>query len=149
MKMRAYQLIARLSRQGIDVGSLDATVHVGVPARSLSIPIRPLLDHRSHHNSPPSFHHVFFLFLPPSLPQDTAAQQWQQAGRAGRRGAWASVAVVVATERPLDTLFLSRPEALVARAPEAVTIDPCNAALLARLLFPFFVLFLCLSAKLF
>ena len=64
---------------GIDVGALDATVHVGVP--------------------------------------ETAAAMWQQAGRAGRRSG-ASLAVVVACERPLDAFYLSKPEDLFRRRPE-------------------------------
>ena len=77
---------------GIDVGQLDATVHVGVP--------------------------------------DTAAQQWQQAGRAGRRGGQASMAVIIATERPLDLFYLAQPDALAQRQPESAHIDPTNVALL-------------------
>ena len=77
---------------GIDVGELDATVHLGVP--------------------------------------ETASAQWQQAGRAGRRSGEASVAIVVATERPLDLLYLSQPELLSARKPEAANVDPANPALL-------------------
>lgn len=77
---------------GIDVGSLDAVVHVGCP--------------------------------------DTGAQQWQQAGRAGRRGA-DSLSLVIAAERPLDTFFLAQPASLVARTAEPVHIDPGNGALLA------------------
>lgn len=77
---------------GIDIGELDATVHVGVP--------------------------------------DTAAQQWQQAGRAGRRGNSPSMAVVIATERPLDLFYLAQPEKLATRQPEAAHIDPTNVALL-------------------
>jgi DEAD/DEAH box helicase domain-containing protein len=76
---------------GIDVGSLDATVHVGVP--------------------------------------ETASAQWQQAGRAGRRGT--SLAVVITAERPLDQFFLGSPALLATRAPEAAHIDPANLALLA------------------
>jgi ATP-dependent helicase YprA (DUF1998 family) len=75
---------------GIDVGALDATVHVGVP--------------------------------------ETASAQWQQAGRAGRRGD--SVAVIITAERPLDAYFLGAPALLTSRAPEEAHIDPANAALL-------------------
>jgi DEAD/DEAH box helicase domain-containing protein len=77
---------------GIDIGQLDATVHVGVP--------------------------------------DTAAQQWQQAGRAGRRGGSASMAVIIATERPLDLFYLAQPDALAQRQPESAHIDPTNIALM-------------------
>ena len=76
---------------GIDVGVLDATVHVGVP--------------------------------------DTAAAMWQQAGRSGRRQG-CSVAVVVACERPVDSYYLSHPDELFRRRPEAALIDPSNVALL-------------------
>jgi len=77
---------------GIDVGELDATVHVGVP--------------------------------------DTASAQWQQAGRSGRSGGGDSLALIIATERPLDLLFLSRPEELAARRAEAAHIDATNQALM-------------------
>jgi len=77
---------------GIDVGELDATVHVGVPL--------------------------------------TGSAQWQQAGRAGRRGGSASLALIIATERPLDLFYLDKPEELKERKPEAAFIDPANLALL-------------------
>ena len=78
---------------GIDVGSLDATVHVGVPT--------------------------------------TASSMWQQAGRAGRRGA-SAVAVVIARETPLDAYYLERPAELWRRAPEPATVDPANVAILEQ-----------------
>lgn len=78
---------------GIDVGALDATVHVGVP--------------------------------------ETAAAMWQQAGRAGRRSG-ASLAVVVACERPLDAFYLSKPEDLFRRRPEAAVVDPANVSILEQ-----------------
>lgn len=76
---------------GIDVGALDATVHVGVP--------------------------------------ETASAMWQQAGRAGRR-CGASVAVVVACERPLDHYYVTRSDELFSRRPEEALCDPHNAAIL-------------------
>ncbi len=60
---------------------------------------------------------------------ETAAAQWQQAGRAGRRQG-ASLAVFVTAERPLDAYFLSTPALLAARAPEPAHLDTANAALL-------------------
>ena len=76
---------------GIDVGSLDATVHVGVP--------------------------------------ETASAMWQQAGRAGRRQG-ASVAVVIANEKPLDHYYCTRPNELFARQSEEALVDPYNSAIL-------------------
>jgi ATP-dependent helicase YprA (DUF1998 family) len=76
---------------GIDVGSLDATVHVGVP--------------------------------------ETASAMWQQAGRAGRRRG-ASVAIVIACERPLDYHYVTRPDELFARQSEEALVDPYNSAIL-------------------
>ena len=76
---------------GIDVGALDATVHVGIP--------------------------------------ETASAMWQQAGRAGRR-CGASVAIVVACERPLDHYYVSRADELFSRRPEEALCDPHNAAIL-------------------
>ena len=76
---------------GIDVGSLDATIHVGVP--------------------------------------ETASSMWQQAGRAGRRRG-ASVAIVVAAERPLDHYYVSKASELFGRRPEEALVDPFNASIL-------------------
>jgi len=50
---------------------------------------------------------------------------WQQAGRAGRRGA-ASVAVFVASASPLDQYFARHPEYFLSRTPEQARIDPDN-----------------------
>jgi len=76
---------------GIDVGSLDATVHVGV--------------------------------------SETASAMWQQAGRAGRRRG-ASVAIVIACERPLDYHYVTRPGELFERQSEEALVDPHNSAIL-------------------
>ena len=76
---------------GIDVGALDATVHVGVP--------------------------------------ETASAMWQQAGRAGRRQG-ASVAVVIANEKPLDHYYVTRPDELFKRQSEEALVDPHNVAIL-------------------
>ena len=78
---------------GIDVGELNATVHVGVP--------------------------------------ETASAQWQQAGRAGRRGGM-SVAVVIAAERPLDAFYLAEPALLAQRKSESANVDPANPVLLEQ-----------------
>ena len=62
---------------------------------------------------------------------ETASAQWQQAGRAGRRGgAVSSLAIIIAAERPLDLLYLAKPAELARRAPETANIDPGNRALL-------------------
>ena len=96
-KLRKGELLALITtsalEMGIDVGALDATVHVGVPA--------------------------------------TASSMWQQAGRAGRRGA-SSVAIVISCETPLDAYYLERPKELWHRAPEPAVVDPANVAILEQ-----------------
>ena len=96
-KLRKGELLALITtsalEMGIDVGALDATVHVGVPA--------------------------------------TASSMWQQAGRAGRRGA-SSVAIVISRETPLDAYYLERPKELWHRAPEPAVVDPANVAILEQ-----------------
>ncbi len=55
----------------------------------------------------------------------TRAALWQQAGRAGRRGAEALV-VLVARQNPLDAYFLAHPDELVHAGPERTILDPAN-----------------------
>ncbi|MFM8945051.1 MAG: DEAD/DEAH box helicase, partial [Actinomycetota bacterium] len=55
----------------------------------------------------------------------TRASMWQQAGRAGRRGA-SSLAVLVAQDDPLDQYLATHPGALFDQPPEAAVIDPTN-----------------------
>eukprot|EP00899_Mesostigma_viride_P005692 jgi/Mesvir1/15123/Mv14760-RA.2 len=76
---------------GIDIGALDATVHVGIP--------------------------------------ETVASLRQQMGRAGRRDS-ASLAVVVASDRPLDQHYMRHPAALFSKPVEQALVDPCNEYLL-------------------
>jgi DEAD/DEAH box helicase domain-containing protein len=55
----------------------------------------------------------------------TVASFWQQAGRAGRRGAGSLVALV-ARDDPLDTYLVHHPEALLGKPVEMVVTDPTN-----------------------
>jgi len=62
---------------------------------------------------------------------DTGCSQAQQMGRAGRRAeAGASLAVIIAAERPLDAFYLSSPDKLAGRPPEPSHINPFNAVLM-------------------
>lgn len=62
----------------------------------------------------------------------TLAALWQQAGRAGRRGASGGPALVVfvAREDPLDAYLVRHPEAVFDRPVESTVIDPTNPFLL-------------------
>ncbi|MFT3898895.1 MAG: DEAD/DEAH box helicase [Gordonia sp. (in: high G+C Gram-positive bacteria)] len=55
----------------------------------------------------------------------TVASFWQQAGRAGRRGA-ASAVVLVARDDPLDTYLVHHPDALLRKPVETTVFDPMN-----------------------
>ena len=59
----------------------------------------------------------------------TIASAWQQAGRAGRR-AEASVAILVASSRPLDQFMVTHPEYFFGRSPEHGRINPDNLLIL-------------------
>ena len=62
---------------------------------------------------------------------DTGCSQAQQMGRAGRRAeAGASLAVIIAAERPLDNYFLCNPDKLAVRPPEPSHLNPFNQVLL-------------------
>lgn len=55
----------------------------------------------------------------------TIASTWQQIGRAGRRGAHA-LALVIATDAPLDQFMITHPEYFFAQPPEHARTDPDN-----------------------
>ncbi len=59
----------------------------------------------------------------------TIASTWQQAGRAGRRGA-ASLLIIVATSSPLDQYMISHPDYFFGRSPETALINPENLYIL-------------------
>ncbi|GGK57839.1 DEAD/DEAH box helicase [Ornithinimicrobium pekingense] len=60
----------------------------------------------------------------------TRASFWQQAGRAGRRGA-PSLAVLVAADDPLDSYLLAHPELIFDAPVESCVLDPENPYVLA------------------
>ncbi|MEC9399981.1 MAG: DEAD/DEAH box helicase, partial [Myxococcota bacterium] len=55
----------------------------------------------------------------------TIASTWQQIGRAGRRGT-SCLAIVIATDDPLDQFIINNPEYFFAQPPEHARIDPDN-----------------------
>jgi DEAD/DEAH box helicase domain-containing protein len=61
----------------------------------------------------------------------TLASMWQQAGRAGRKGAPA-LAVLVAYNETVDQYLMKHPEYFFGRSPEAAVIDPHNPYILAH-----------------
>lgn len=60
----------------------------------------------------------------------TRVSLWQQAGRAGRAGS-AGVAVLIASDDPLDSYVVHHPEAIVGQDVEATAFDPANPYVLA------------------
>ncbi len=60
----------------------------------------------------------------------TRASFWQQAGRAGRRGA-PSLAILVAADDPLDSYLLAHPELIFDAPVESCVLDPANPYVLA------------------
>ena len=59
------------------------------------------------------------------------ASAWQQAGRAGRRGA-ASLAILVATAGALDQYVVNHPEYFFQRSPEQALINPDNPVIFSN-----------------
>ena len=69
---------------------------------------------------------VVMIGAPPTL-----ASAWQQAGRAGRKGAPA-LAVLVAYNETVDQYLMRNPAYFFGRSPEAACIDPGNPYILAQ-----------------
>ena len=69
---------------------------------------------------------VVMIGAPPTL-----ASAWQQAGRAGRKGAPALV-VLVAYNDTVDQYLMHHPDYFFGRSPEAAVIDPHNPYILAH-----------------
>lgn len=61
----------------------------------------------------------------------TIASTWQQIGRAGRRGTH-SLAIVIATDSPLDQFMINNPDYFFAQPPEHARIDPDNLRVVAE-----------------
>ena len=59
----------------------------------------------------------------------TIASTWQQAGRAGRRGA-VSLLIVVASSNPLDQYIINHPDYFFGQSPERALINPDNLYIL-------------------
>lgn len=59
----------------------------------------------------------------------TIASTWQQAGRAGRRGA-VSLLIVVASSNPLDQYIINYPDYFFGQSPERALINPDNLYIL-------------------
>src|SRR5690606_17439579 len=60
----------------------------------------------------------------------TRVSMWQQAGRSGRAGR-DGLAVLVASEDPLDAYLVHHPDAVFGQAVEVTTFDPANPYVLA------------------
>jgi DEAD/DEAH box helicase domain-containing protein len=98
---------------GIDVGHIDATLHLGFPgsiARSLKNNMSNKILYLNHFTM---------------LTKNFNCSLWQQAGRSGRR-AKQSVAIYVAFEGPLDQYFMKFPHKLFGKPIEHCQVDSHN-----------------------